>query len=41
MNAGPAKDIGVIGAGIVGVCCALYLLREGHRVTLIERQGPG
>jgi D-amino-acid dehydrogenase len=36
-----AKDIAVIGAGIVGVCCALQLLRDGHRVTLIDRQGPG
>jgi D-amino-acid dehydrogenase len=31
----------VIGAGIVGVCAALYLQRDGHRVTLIDRQGPG
>jgi D-amino-acid dehydrogenase len=37
----PDKDIAVIGAGIVGVCCALYLQRGGHRVTLIDRQGPG
>jgi D-amino-acid dehydrogenase len=43
MNEGnaAAKDIAVIGAGIVGVCCALQLLRDGHRVTLIDRQGPG
>lgn len=31
----------VIGAGIVGVCCALYLQRDGFNVTLIDRQGPG
>lgn len=31
----------VIGGGIVGVCCALYLQREGHRVTLIDPQVPG
>ncbi len=31
----------VIGGGIVGVCCALYLQREGHRVTLIDPQAPG
>src|SRR4029077_17317858 len=31
----------VIGAGTVGVCCALYLQRDGHRVTLIDRSSPG
>jgi D-amino-acid dehydrogenase len=31
----------VIGAGIVGVSCASYLLRDGHPVTLLDRDGPG
>ncbi|HEY9550297.1 MAG TPA: FAD-dependent oxidoreductase, partial [Kiloniellaceae bacterium] len=31
----------VVGAGIVGVCCALYLLRDGRRVILIDRGEPG
>lgn len=31
----------VIGAGIVGVCTASYLLRDGHDVCLIDREGPG
>jgi D-amino-acid dehydrogenase len=31
----------VIGAGIIGVCSALYLQREGLRVTLVDRTGPG
>lgn len=31
----------VIGGGIVGVCCALYLQREGHNVTLIDPAAPG
>ncbi len=31
----------VIGAGIVGVCCALYLLRDGHPVVLVDRGEPG
>ncbi len=35
------KDVIVIGAGIVGVCCALSLLRDGHQVTLIDSRGPG
>ena len=35
------RHVAVIGAGIVGVCTALYLQRDGHRVTLIDRAGPG
>ncbi len=31
----------VIGAGIVGIACALYLLRDGQRVTIIDRLAPG
>ena len=31
----------VIGAGVVGTCCALYLQNEGFAVTLVDRGGPG
>jgi len=31
----------VIGAGIVGVCCAVYLRDEGFQVTLVDRNEPG
>ena len=31
----------VVGAGIVGICCALSLLEKGERVTLIDRDAPG
>ncbi len=31
----------VIGAGIVGVCCALWLIRKGHRVLLVDGDDPG
>ena len=34
------KNIAVIGAGVVGVSAALYLQRDGHAVTLIDREGP-
>ena len=34
-------DIAVIGAGIVGLTCALALARQGRRVTVIDRQEPG
>src|SRR5437868_5755389 len=30
----------VLGAGTVGVCCALFLQRDGHRVTLVDRGEP-
>jgi len=34
--------IAVLGAGVIGVTTAYYLLRDGHKVTLIDRQpGPG
>jgi D-amino-acid dehydrogenase len=33
--------VAVIGAGIVGAMVALALLRDGHRVTLIEPGEPG
>ncbi len=31
----------VVGAGMVGVSCALELQRRGHRVTLVDRRGIG
>ncbi|MGR3511727.1 MAG: NAD(P)/FAD-dependent oxidoreductase [Paracoccaceae bacterium] len=35
------RHIAVIGAGIVGVATAIWLQRDGHRVTLIDKLGPG
>lgn len=35
------KNVVVVGAGIVGVCCALWIQRSGHRVTLIDSKPPG
>lgn len=42
-NAGPdPMNIVVIGAGIIGVTTAYCLAREGHRVTVVDREpGPG
>ena len=39
-NSGRRRAI-VIGAGIVGVCSALELLRRGWQVTLVDRLDPG
>ncbi|HEV2301410.1 MAG TPA: FAD-dependent oxidoreductase [Stellaceae bacterium] len=41
MAATSGKRVGVIGAGMVGVCAASYLQRDGHSVFLIERGEPG
>lgn len=35
------QSVSVLGAGIVGICCALELQRRGYQVTLIDRRGPG
>ncbi|MFT5110817.1 MAG: D-amino-acid dehydrogenase [Parasphingorhabdus sp.] len=34
------KHVVVIGCGIVGVSAAIWLQRDGHKVTLIDRVGP-
>ncbi|HBX7448448.1 TPA: FAD-binding oxidoreductase, partial [Klebsiella pneumoniae] len=34
-------DVIVLGAGIVGVSCALYLTERGKKVVLIDRREPG
>lgn len=31
----------MLGAGVVGLCCAISLQRNGHPVTLIDRLDPG
>lgn len=39
-GSGP-RDVVVVGAGIVGVSCAVQLQNKGHRVTLVDRLEPG
>jgi D-amino-acid dehydrogenase len=36
-----ARRVGVIGAGVVGVCAAAWLQRDGHSVFMIEPGNPG
>ena len=38
---GIGDSVHVIGAGIVGMCTALYLQREGFEVTVFDGRGPG
>ena len=33
--------VGIIGAGIQGVCSALFLQKKGYQVTLFDRDEPG
>ena len=33
--------VAVIGAGIVGLSCALWLIKAGYKVTIIDRGAPG
>ena len=33
--------IGIIGAGIQGVCNALFLQKRGYQVTLFDKDEPG
>ncbi len=35
------SSVGVLGAGIQGVCIALSLIKKGFKVTLIDREEPG
>ena len=35
------SSVGVVGAGIQGICIALFLIKKGFKVTLIDRDDPG
>lgn len=38
---GLARNITIIGAGIVGIATASYLRRDGHAVTVVDSRPPG
>ncbi|MBV9521150.1 MAG: D-amino acid dehydrogenase [Alphaproteobacteria bacterium] len=38
MSGARQKHAVVLGAGVIGVACAYYLAKDGHRVTVIDRQ---
>ncbi|WP_339528489.1 FAD-dependent oxidoreductase [Pseudomonas mucidolens] len=40
-NLADQADVAVVGAGIIGVACALQLARQGRRVVVIDPQEPG
>lgn len=35
------KQVVVVGAGIVGICCAAWLRQDGHDVVLVDAEAPG
>ena len=35
------SSVGVIGAGILGICISLFLVKKGFKVTIIDRDEPG
>ena len=35
------SSVGVVGAGIQGICISLFLVKKGFEVTLIDRDEPG
>jgi len=41
MAAGAPRRVGVIGAGIVGICAAAWLQRDGNSVFLVDPGNPG
>ena len=41
MQGDSGREVIVLGAGIVGVCCALALQERGFSVTLVDRDAPG
>ena len=38
---GSKSSIGIIGAGIQGICISLCLIKKGFKVTLIDHDDPG
>ena len=41
MSEDKRSSVGIIGAGIQGVCVGLNLIKKGYTVTLIDRDDPG
>jgi glycine/D-amino acid oxidase-like deaminating enzyme len=40
-GAGPSLSIAVVGAGAIGLAAAIHLQRDGHKVSVFDRGGPG
>jgi len=40
-HTGNKREFTVLGAGVVGLCCAVSLQQDGHKVTIVDRMEPG
>ncbi|MBL6941959.1 MAG: FAD-dependent oxidoreductase [Rhodospirillales bacterium] len=40
-NGEAARKVTIIGAGVVGMACAVHLLRDGHKVCVVDKEAPG
>ncbi len=38
---GSNRKVTIIGAGVVGMACGVHLQRDGHQVTVVDRDDPG
>lgn len=38
---GTNRNVTIVGAGVVGMSTAVHLLRDGHQVTVVDRDDPG
>jgi D-amino-acid dehydrogenase len=41
MNPARSYDVAIIGGGVIGLCCALHLLRGGQSVVILEKNHAG
>jgi len=44
MNSTPhegQQQTAIVGCGIIGICCGIYLQRDGYQVTIFDPNGPG
>lgn len=41
IDSSATREVTVVGAGIIGIVTAVHLQREGHRVTVVDRDDPG
>lgn len=40
-SSGSKRKITIIGAGVLGMACAVHLQRDGHAVIVVDRDAPG
>ena len=40
-NSVPPKEVAIIGAGIIGISCAFFLQRDGHKITIYDPKEAG